>query len=121
MGHEIKDTLVIYQSEEDQCWVAHSLRTDQIGTGDRIVDAIADVLQAIDQLCKLVRDDSSIQLYREAPANILKIAEQAKTLPAEIYEIAHRKVHGTWPDYVKPDFTVEGEAFTSEVTECASC
>ena len=42
------DICLIYFSEDDNCWVAHGLHTDQIGTGDWFVDALADYLVGID-------------------------------------------------------------------------
>ena len=116
------DTVVIYYSREDRCWVAHSLRTDQIGTGNRIVDALADVMRAVDQVCALAASDSSIAYLREAPAEIRKLARRAKKLPGEIHEIAHRMARGSWPRDIRVDVTPtrQSESFTTRLGEVNS-
>lgn len=114
---EIKDTIFIRHSSEDDCWVAHSLRTDQIGTGDDIVTALADAITAIDQVMTLAHEDPTVNCFREAPADIQEMAKHAKKLPGELYEIAHLKARGDWPDTlplsIEPpsdeSFVVEGE------------
>ncbi len=92
-----RETCVIYKSLEDACWVAHGLRTDQIGMGDSIVEALADFMRAIDQVRKVAAQGRNVALYRPAPAEIRAKAKTARPLPREIYEIAHKKVYGKWP------------------------
>ena len=115
------DTAVIYYSRADACWIAHSLRTDQIGTGGRIVDALADLIKAILQVCELAKKDQTIAVLRPAPKEIRDLVKRAKPLPRESYEVAHRMVHNQWPEYIEPDFKPrdEGESFTTEVLELA--
>jgi hypothetical protein len=38
----ILETVVIFHSKEDQCWIAHGLHTDQIGTGESMLKALED-------------------------------------------------------------------------------
>ena len=92
------ETCVIYESAEDGCWVAHGVRTDQIGTGDCIVDALADYMRAIVEVLRVASKGKDITIYRLAPAKVRHLAKKAPMLPKEIYEIAHRKVFGTWPN-----------------------
>jgi len=103
---EVRDTCVIYESRQDECWIAHSLRTDQIGTGGCVVEALEDLLRAIDQVMRLAAEDEDVQVFREAPARIRKMVRTAKPLPREIYEIAHKRVRGEWPKEFKPAFDV---------------
>lgn len=49
----LRDTCVIYYSREDKCWVAHSVRTDQIGMGDCVVHALADLMRAVEQVLRI--------------------------------------------------------------------
>jgi hypothetical protein len=116
-----KETLVIYYSKEDRCWIAHSLKTDQIGTGDRIVDALADVLKAIHVIRDEALKDSSLAVYRDAPPEIQKMAKKAKQLPGEIFEVAHKMVHGDWPeDWNPPEPKEENDQpFKTEIAELA--
>jgi len=99
-----KDLYLIYESEEDGGWVAHSLRTDQIGTGDSIVEALSDLMRGIKNLLELAREHDDVEVLRDAPQKLQREAEKAKPLPREIYEIAYKKVHGSWPEELKIDF-----------------
>jgi hypothetical protein len=102
------DDVVIYRSAEDGGWVAHSLRTDQIGAGDRIVDALAELIRAVHGLLHLAEEDETIAYLREAPAEVQDLAADANVLPLEIFEVAHKMATGTWPSYLKVDVTPEG-------------
>ena len=92
-----RETCVIYESSEDGCWLAHGLRTDQIGTGNCVVDALADFMKAIDQVLKIASQGKNISVLRPAPPEVRAMAKTARRLPREIYEIAHKKVYGHWP------------------------
>jgi len=115
----LAESIVIYSSKEDACWIAHSLKTDQIGTGDRIVDALADVLKAIHLIQDEARKDSSLAVYRRAPKDILAKAKKAKRLPNDIFEVAHKMVHGDWPaDWNPPEPKRENvAAFKADIQE----
>ena len=91
------DECVIYWSSRDSCWIAHSLRMDQIGTGECVLAALEDLLRAVRQFQELARSDRLIALLREAPPQIQKMAQTAQPLPREMYEVAYRRVHGDWP------------------------
>jgi hypothetical protein len=82
-----EDYLVIYHSQEDDCWIAHSLRTDQIGTGDSILSALTDALRAVEQVWNLSQEDPSVAFLREAPPEIQQMEKTAKRLPREIYAL----------------------------------
>jgi hypothetical protein len=96
------DTFAIYYSREDKYWVAHSLRTDQFGTGDCVVDALVDGLKAVDQILALARKKPNIQIFCEAPEAVQEIAKNARKLPDEIFQIAHKRLYGKWA----PNMTV---------------
>jgi hypothetical protein len=93
----LRETCVLYESSEDGCWIAHGLRTDQIGTGNCVVDALADFMKAIDQLLKIAAQGKNISVLRPAPPEVRAMAKSARPLPREIYEIAHKKLYGRWP------------------------
>jgi hypothetical protein len=117
----LKDTLVIYRSQEDGCWIAHSLRTDQVGVGDRIVVALADAIKAVHQVSDLAAGDSTIRLRREAPPDVQEMARRAKPLPREIYEIAHKMVHGQWPEYLHTDIKPQDDVDSFEIAIDEDC
>lgn len=114
-----KDEIVVYHSEEDGCWIAHSLRADQIGAGDRIVDALADLIRGMVSLLAMAREDETIGLHREAPPEIKAIAAKSTILPGEIFEVAYKMATGRWPKEISPDFkaTDEHTSFRAEVPE----
>ena len=118
MSKQVEDTCVIYESRADKCWIAHSLRTDQIGAGDCVVAALEDLLRAVEQVFKLAAEDGDVAIFREAPKRIQKMAESAEPLPREIYEIAHKRVHGGWPADFEPRFkTPHRRKFIADIHE----
>jgi hypothetical protein len=99
------DQCVIYYAPEDKCWVAHSVRTDQIGTGDCIVDALASLLRAVDFVVEDAVQDHTLAVLREAPKEIQDMLNTAKLLPKEAFEIAHKMARGKWPQDFPANFT----------------
>ena len=113
-----EDQCVIYFSKEDDNWIAHSLRTDQVGIGDCIIDALADLIKAVNSIIKEAAKDQTITVMREAPANIQKLLGKADELPREMVEIAYKKVHGQWPKTIKLEFeTGKKNRFALSMTE----
>jgi hypothetical protein len=112
------DKVVIYHSQADGCWLAHSLRTDQVGAGADMGRALADLIRGIDQLLALAEEDQTVAYQREAPAEIQALAARSKALPKEIYEVAHKLARGDWPESIEPAFTGnDDEAFTADIPE----
>jgi hypothetical protein len=121
-NHQIeafKDTAFIYHSEEDGCWIAHSLHTDQVGTGVDMGRALADLVRGIDQLMELAQEDETIAYRREAPAEIQERAASSKRLPKEIFEVAHKIARGQWPAEIEPSFQAQDddEEFVTDVCQ----
>src|SRR5665213_453784 len=116
---DLTEPAVLYHSEEDACWIAHGLRTDQIGTGDRLVTALADLMRAVRALCEMAEKDESIAYLRPAPPEIFERFRNAKPLPKELSEISHKMAFGEWPSYLLADIRPEDEngSFTTEVVE----
>jgi len=112
------DIYAIYYSKSDKCWIAHSLRTDQFGTGDCVVDAFVDGMKAVDQIIELAKKHPDIEVLRDAPEEIRQIARNAMRLPDEIYEIAHKKLYGEWPKELPFDLKPElSKTFTRKILE----
>ncbi len=95
------DQCVIYYSRKDELWVAHSLHTDQVGTGDNMLDALSHLLSGIRSLINLANKSSDIQVFREAPRSIQNRLDNALVLPEELSAYAHKRVRGEWPDEIK--------------------
>lgn len=113
-----QDKCVIYYSRTDKCWIAHSLHTDQIGTGECVVNALADLLRAVNQIITIAREDDTVRIFRKAPKAIQEKAKRAEMLPREIYEIAHKIVHDTWPEDIDPNFkSPHNHPFTTNIVE----
>jgi hypothetical protein len=117
----LKESMVIYWSDEDKCWIAHTLKTDQIGTGERIVDALADVLKALQMIHEEASKDRSLAVLRDAPKEIQDMRRTAKKLPMEIYEVAHKMVHGKWPEDWNPPEPKKGKnkPFQAQIQDMA--
>lgn len=118
-SNKFVDTCVIYFSKTDNCWIAHSLRTDQIGTGDCIISALADSLRAVAQVAMAAKEDATLTLFREAPKAIQAKAKKAEELPREMYEIAHKMAHGSWPEEIEPAFHSKHHPFVTDISEMA--
>ena len=68
------DTVLIYYSQNDECWIAHSLKTDQVGTGVDMDRALAHLIKVVDGLLELARQDKTIRYLCDAPKEILSVA-----------------------------------------------
>ena len=97
---QFSDTFVIYKSMPDRCWIAHSLRTDQVGVGDGVIDALVDGMRALDQLITLAQQEKDIAVLRDPPPYIRDMARHAEELPEELHAIACKKLYGKWSKYV---------------------
>jgi len=113
------ETCVIYESAEDACWVAHGVRTDQMGLGDSIVDALVEYMKAIEQVLKVASEGKDITILRPAPSEVRAMAKRAKELPEEIFEIAHKKLYGKWPRHISINVDSSAKVFRTKVTEPA--
>jgi hypothetical protein len=98
------DTTVIYFDDDDETWVAHSLKTDQIGYGDSIGDALSELYRVVSFLIEEHGKDPSIPLFRDAPDEIVAKSVKAKKLPGEISEVAWKRATGRWPKELSADF-----------------
>ena len=83
-----RDECLIYYSEQDKSWVAHSLKTDQLGYGDCVVNAIVDLLVGTQNLLELQRKDPDVEVLCPAPAEIVKLGKKASPLPEVLWEVA---------------------------------
>ena len=93
--HLCHDVWVLYPSKTDKGrYVAHSLRTDQIGVGDCIVDAYCELVKAIHALLQEAQRDATIDIYQDAPDDIWAMLNDARKLPDEIAEIAALRLAG---------------------------
>jgi hypothetical protein len=97
-----KDECVIYYSQEDRAWIAHSLYTDQLGYGDCVVDAIVDLLVGTRNILALYEKDPDIEVQRQAPPEIQRYRESAQRLPDVLWEVAQARLHKQlrWDTYV---------------------
>jgi hypothetical protein len=90
-----QDACVIYPSKEGRGkYVAHSLRTDQIGVGDSLLDAYVELLRALRALYADARNDPRVVTDRLAPDDVWKMLPVARRLPRELEENAIRIVNG---------------------------
>lgn len=104
---QFRDTYVIYFSKDDKCWIAHSLRIDEFGTGDSIITALMDGMKAVDQCIELVKQNPKIELFSDAPQEIWDMARTSDKLPKEMYDIAHKKLYGQWPKVLQLEATTD--------------
>jgi len=60
----------VYWCDVDDVWISHSLYTDQIGAGITLVEAVQDMIKAVDAVFELAAEDETIQPWRDAPKEI---------------------------------------------------
>jgi hypothetical protein len=109
-----EDRCVIYYSKDDKCWIAHSLYTDQIGTGKSVLFALVKLMTVVDSLFAIYKEQKDIRVWRDAPQEIFKKAETSTPLSKMLYGIAHRIARGQWPKKkVLPDYHFSPQKFYS--------
>ncbi len=113
---------VIYFDPEDNVWIAHSLYMDQIGTGQSVVDALADLIKAVQQVLDAAKRDPDANLFRRAPKEAFDQARKAQKLPDEVYHIAYRKVYKRWPEGLTVDYkpSKNPKAFVTDLNAAAA-
>jgi len=94
----LTESVVIYHAPQEGGWIAHGLSSDQVGIADSPVGALAQQLRLVDRLLEEAHEDPTLQYLREAPKQIQELAMRSKRLPRELYEIAHRRARGCWPE-----------------------
>ena len=112
------DTCLVYYEPADNVWIAHSLKTDQIGVGDCVVDALVDLMAGTRNLLNLAKKDKSIAIFRKAPAKIANRAKKAKPLPDVIFQIALERFTNSLPKgyRIEVEAPTKG-AFTAQIPE----
>ena len=94
-SQQIQDIWIIYPSMEERgMFVAHSLRTDQIGMGPCVLDAYVNLALAMRALTKALREDPSLDILREAPPEVWGMLVDAEKLPDEIVHRAEKRLSG---------------------------
>lgn len=68
----IKDEFIIYKSEEEDCFIAHGLHTDQIGIGNTAGEAYRDFIECLKAILRFCAINPDVHLYREAPEKYKK-------------------------------------------------
>jgi hypothetical protein len=110
------DECLIYHSDEDRAWIAHSLKTDQLGFGDCVVNALVDLLIGTKNLLKLKKKDPEIEIFHQASPEIIAESEKAKPLPSVLWEVALERFHKKLPYQVYTDIP-QNEQFTCSFEE----
>jgi hypothetical protein len=117
----IEDRCVIYFSENDKCWIAHSLYTDQIGTGECMLDALVEIMTVVDALFMVSQEQKDVRVWRKAPLKILNLAKKAAILPEELYEIAHKRARGLWPNELRVTISQPMQPYSAKLPAMAAC
>ncbi len=101
MENNCEHNVIVYWSYLDRLWIAHSLDMDKTGSGERVVDALANLIRASLDVITEAKKDHSLHIFRDAPPQILRLAEEsvaANILPFEVIEIAYKMARGRWPE-----------------------
>ena len=83
------DILVIYPSHDDvepDLWVAHSVRTDQVGVGHDPVEAVRELAIAVRTLFEEAHKDARVLIEQPAPVEVLKKMAGGEPLPEPMWE-----------------------------------
>jgi hypothetical protein len=111
-----KDECVIYFSQEDRSWIAHSLYTDQLGYGDCVVDALVDLFVGTQNLIALHVKDPTIEVFCDAPKEIQNLRKTAKPLGNALLQVAYERYVKKlpWPMHID---IPENELFKTQFSE----
>lgn len=114
----LQDIAVIYHSQEDEGWIAHSIHTDQVGIGNTPTNALAELIRLVDKLLALASADDSVAFLRKAPDEVIEHVKQSKPFPIEWFEVAHKKARGEWPSTDDPAETqLDSDSYTANLSE----
>ena len=91
------DTFFVYFSEEDDSWIGHSLRMDQIGDGIGVVKALSDCIGGIMSVLAVVDKDGEIGHLRDAPDDIISASAVADQLHPTLFHTAYNMVKYGYP------------------------
>lgn len=87
------DHFVVYRSQEDEgLFVAHSVRTDQVGVADSVVEAVHEMYCSLHALLEDARKDKNLQIDQLAPDPVVKLFLAAEWLPDEDWGKIRSKV-----------------------------
>lgn len=85
-----KELVVVYPSSDQgvdgEVWVAHSLRTDQVGVGQDPVEAVRDLCFAVKTLLEEAESDKTVRVEQPAPIEILERYHGAQPMPDELWK-----------------------------------
>lgn len=95
MPKQFLDLCLIYEDEDTPGrWVAHSLNTDHVATGNNVISAMMALGRVLDALFSAARQDPKIRVFSPAPAEIRNRVMHARPLPLELLEILELKRQG---------------------------
>lgn len=101
---------IVYNSKQDNCFIAHSINCDQIGTGDTKEQAIKDLGVGLKNLYNLCEKHEDISFYQDTtPPEIQQALEKAKSNPDGYKPIIHKipeYFNINVYDFTKEDFSV---------------
>lgn len=102
------DHFLVYPSEhEDGKFVAHSLRTGQVGVATCVEEAIYSLFKAILNLLDEINSDENVAWQKAAPPEIChKFAETMNTVPSGLINRALnrcRQDRANWEPYIGAD------------------
>lgn len=119
MPETTDELVVIFWSDDDQEFIAHSLNHDEFGTGETALLALADCIRAVGQIKRLALEDGRIQLLRKAPPELWERARAAEPLPAEAIKVATWMANDHWPELMTfPDLREDaGKTFVGALHE----
>jgi len=105
---------IVYNSKEDNCFIAHCVECDQFGTGDNKEQAIKDLgvgLKNFYNLCKKDEEKGEkTDFYFDAPEKIQQALQKAESNPNKYKPIVHEVpeyFNINIYDFTEEDFSVD--------------
>ena len=112
------DEFVIYKAPDDEGkFIAHSIRSDQIGMGDTPVDATCELIYALRGLMEELEKhpERSDEIGRKAPKNIQDLYFKAKKLPEDIWNAIKERVCAPYTKKKSPKTIDESEVLMRDI------
>lgn len=120
------DHFVVYRSteeEDERRYVAHSIRTDQVGMGDDMEEAIVDLFAALRTLFAEAERDPRVVVAQKAPEEVVDRFLESPRLPDEIWSRVFSRLRGIRHEeegYWQPDVEDDEEEVAAQELEEAA-
>lgn len=122
------DHFVVYRSKDDDGrYVAHSVRTDQIGIDETVVGAVHELYTALRALIEEAQRDPNVVVFQQAPEEVVNTFLRAPKLRDDLWAEIRTRIHlpklpKQDDDYWEPDLESQAQGISDvDLGDSDSC